>query len=354
MNRVTDATAVRLAASLRKLDDAGRAPLQGLSLCLNHLGQTGCHAIHETLVRVRRPGLVVVYGNPGHDGRRSHVVEATKDPFKVIPWLQNEREVYEEATKNRNLRPIRSGDTSQTDSKTNLMNLRVPTPFLSPRSREALSPRGQYDTAHGSESYLRTTSRKAAAREERKKFTHTSLHQRQKTRQMEETGRIKYAPDDRLPPLSFQKQARDLNRFNRKVRVVFRLFAGKFRLSQARLARLAGKERNDELAKVKSKLMESISSQRLRDAIAGKDYDSDEERERRPGARATRAVADVYKYFPNVVATDGAIYGRIDLSKERFGRKAAAPASTKASDQLKKGQPANPVSTRSLLDPNHA
>ena len=91
----------------------------------------------------------------------------------------------------RNLRPIRSGGTGQTDSKTNLLNLRVPTPFLSPRARAMLSPRSQYDLAHGSESYLRTTSRAAAAREKRRQQTFTPLHQRKKQLQREETGRIK-------------------------------------------------------------------------------------------------------------------------------------------------------------------
>lgn len=339
MNAATDAAAVRLAATLLKLGAASAAAaVARVDLALNKIGQTGCYAVAAALAKLGRPGLVVVRGNPGHDGSRSVVPAPALDPFAAIPWIENERDVYEEATRDRNLRPIRSGGTSQTDSKTNLMNLRVATPFLSPRSREALSPRSRHDLRRGSESFLRTTSRRAAARAEREAYTATAAHRRSKARQMEETGRLKNVPDDRLPPLSFQKQARDANRFNRK----------------ARLARLAGKEKHDELAVVKAKLMKSISSARLRDAIAGNDDDSDAEREKRSGAKATRAVADVYKYFPNVLDHDGAAYGRIDLSDDgpRFGKKPKTPA-LQASARLRRPPPKD-ITTRSLLQPNHA
>ena len=268
----------------------GRKTLLFVDLSMNHLDMTGCYALEETLKKVdlgwglaavrdetsanfktartsstpfgrwfnfaivsrsgldacvfsgppsrsavgrsapsSRAGLCAIHGNPGFSGKREPRAPPL-DPFALPGHFKSEEQVYYEAVKanGRNLRPVRSGGTSQTDSKTNLLNLRVPTPFMSPRSREALSPRSQYDMAQGSESYLRTTSRKAKERADREAKTFTPLHQKQKKLQMEETGRIKYAPDPRLPPLSFQEDARNLNRFRRR----------------ARLARLANAARN--------------------------------------------------------------------------------------------------------------
>ena len=321
MNRCTDAAAMKLSANVARYGPRvlkGRKTLQFVDLSLNHVGQAGCYAVEATAKKLGYDALYSVFGNPGFSGARDAARETTPDPFAAPGHARSEEEVYHEAMVKlgRNLRPIRSGGTGQTDSKTNLLNLRVPTPFLSPRARAMLSPRSQYDLAHGSESYLRTTSRAAAAREKRRQQTFTPLHQRKKQLQREETGRIKYAPDPCLPPLSFQKDARNLNRFNRR----------------RRLARIENEKRNEELREVKAKLMKSISSQRLREAIAGKEHDSDEEREQRPGAKATRAVGDLYKYFPKVLDIDGAPYGRIDLSKDgpRFSAKrkegAARPA----------------------------
>ena len=170
--------------------------------------------------------------------------------------------------------------------------------------------------------------------EERRRYTFTPAHQRHKQRQMEETGRVRYMPDERLPPISFQTDARNLNRYNR----------------QKRLQRIKNKHKNDEVQQVKAKLMKSITSQRLRDAIAGKEYDSDEEREKKPGAKATRAIDDLFKYFPNVLAIDGAPHGRIDLSKDgaRFGTAKRTDKNTAPRNKLKAAAYSS-ISTRSLL-----
>ena len=142
----SDETAVKLAANLARYGPRtlkGRKTLLFVDLSMNHLDMTGCYALEETLKKVDLGrGLCAIHGNPGFSGKREPRAPPL-DPFALPGHFKSEEQVYYEAVKanGRNLRPIRSGGTSQTDSKTNLLNLRVPTPFLSPRGREA-SPVG--------------------------------------------------------------------------------------------------------------------------------------------------------------------------------------------------------------------
>ena len=117
--------------------------------------------------------------------------------------------------------------------------------------------------------------------------------------QLSETGRLRYAPDPTLPPLSFRDQQRD------RVRA---------RAAKRRAASRQN-EKQKELDAAKAVLASKIKSERLRDAIVnpGKKASA----ETAPGARATRAVGAICANFPGVVALPGAKFGRLDLSSTR-------------------------------------